>query len=55
MFGAREEEPPRLSMLKWIFCQVRLDEYLRKEDDVIWIWILASLIGSLFAQLGDKT
>ena len=33
---------------------MRLDECLRKEDDVIWIWILASLIGSLFAQLGGK-
>ena len=32
-------------MLEWIFCQIRLDEYLRKEDGVIWIWILASLIG----------
>ena len=36
------------------FCQRRFDEYLRKEDGVIWIWILASLIGSLFAQLGVK-
>ncbi len=34
---------------------MRLDECLRKEDDVIWIWILASLIGSLFARLGGKT
>ena len=37
------------------FCQMRFDEYLRKEDGVIRIWILASLIGSLFAQLGGKT
>ena len=42
-------------MLEWVWCQMRLDECLRKEDDVIWIWILASLIGSLFAQLGGKT
>ena len=52
--GAREEEPRRLSMLEWVWCQMRLDECLRKEDDVIWIWILASLIGSLFVQLGVK-
>ena len=32
------------------FCQRRFDEYLRKEDGVIRIWI-ASLIGGLFAQL----
>ena len=36
------------------FCQMRFDEYLREEDGMIWIWILASLIGSLFAQLGGK-
>ena len=42
-------------MLEWIFSQMRLDEYLQEEDGVIWIWILASLIGSLFAQLGGKT
>ena len=32
------------------FCQMCFDEYLRKEDGVIRIWI-ASLIGGLFAQL----
>ena len=53
--GAREEERRQLSMLEWVWCQMRLDECLREEDDVIWIWILASLIGSLFAQLGGKT
>ena len=53
--GAREEEPRRLSMLEWVWCQMRLDECLQKEEDVFWIWILASLIGSLFAQLGGKT
>ena len=42
-------------MLEWVWCQMRLDECLQKEDDVIWIWILASLIGSLFAQLGGKS
>ena len=42
-------------MLEWILCQMHLDEYLQKEDGVIWIWNLASLIGSLFAQLGGKT
>ena len=36
------------------FCEMRFDEYLQKEDGVIRIWILASLIGSLFAQLGVK-
>ena len=41
-------------MLEWIFCQVRLDECLRKEGGVIWIWIHASLIGSLSARLGGK-
>ena len=39
-------------MLEWIFGQMRFDEYLRKEDGVIRIWILASLMGGLFAQLG---
>ena len=53
--GAREEESRRLSMLEWVWCQMRLDEYLWKEDGGIWIWILASLIGSLFVQLGGKT
>ena len=53
--GAREEEPRRRSMMEWIFGQRRPDEYSRKEDGVIWIWILASLIGRLFAQLGGKT
>ena len=33
---------------------MRFDEYLRKEDGVIQIWIHASLIGGLFAQLGVK-
>ena len=42
-------------MMEWIFGQKRSDEYSRKEDGVIWIWILASLIGKLFAQLGGKT
>ena len=32
--------------------QKRSNEYSRKEDGVIWIWILISLIGRLFAQLG---
>ena len=41
-------------MLEWVWCQMRLGECLQKEDGVIWIWILASLIGSLFAQLGGK-
>ena len=41
-------------MMEWILGQKRSDEYSRKEDGVIWIWILASLIGRLFAQLGGK-
>ena len=42
-------------MMEWIFGQKRSEEYSRKEDGVILIWIPASLIGGLFAQLGGKT